>query len=262
MYTIGQVAKFLGVSRDTLKYYEEKGLVKPEHDAHNGYRKYNEYDIQDVITTNFYREIDIEIKKIQEIRQNMSVVDLESILEEKEEQIVEELEYKSLLLKKIRSVKEACNKINNHLGKYTIKEMGPLEVVGNITDYKAYNEYEMLKINTEEKAVTLKSARRVIYFDQKGMKEDHFVIVREMGDPEHNDNGGILYHPQCMYMVIENGRAVDGGESMDQEVGERLLKIARENGYELAGVTYINILLTIYVDGLERVFLEVYTPLK
>ena len=30
MYTIGQVAKFLGVSRDTLKFYEEKGLVNPQ----------------------------------------------------------------------------------------------------------------------------------------------------------------------------------------------------------------------------------------
>ncbi|HDR8036747.1 TPA: MerR family transcriptional regulator, partial [Bacillus cereus] len=40
MYTIGQVAKFLGVSRDTLKFYEEKNLVKPKQDIENGYRKY------------------------------------------------------------------------------------------------------------------------------------------------------------------------------------------------------------------------------
>ncbi|EQJ77613.1 merR regulatory family protein [Clostridioides difficile P48] len=26
MYTIGQVSKFLGISRDTLKFYEDKGL--------------------------------------------------------------------------------------------------------------------------------------------------------------------------------------------------------------------------------------------
>lgn len=53
MYTVGQVANFLGVSRDTLKYYEEKELVKPRYDDVNGYRKYNPYDIHDVITTNF-----------------------------------------------------------------------------------------------------------------------------------------------------------------------------------------------------------------
>lgn len=30
MYTIGQVSKFLGISRDTLKFYEDKGLVNPK----------------------------------------------------------------------------------------------------------------------------------------------------------------------------------------------------------------------------------------
>ena len=37
MYTIGQVAKFLNVSRDTLKFYEEKELVKPKQNIENGY---------------------------------------------------------------------------------------------------------------------------------------------------------------------------------------------------------------------------------
>lgn len=40
MYTIGQVAKFLCMSRDTLKFYEEKGLVNPKKDGENGYRKW------------------------------------------------------------------------------------------------------------------------------------------------------------------------------------------------------------------------------
>lgn len=83
VYTIGQVAKFLGVSRDTLKFYEEKELVKPKQDDENGYRKYNHVDIYYVITTNFYREIDIEIKKIQEITKSKSVEDIELLLEKK-----------------------------------------------------------------------------------------------------------------------------------------------------------------------------------
>lgn len=33
MYAIGQVAKFLGGSRDTLKFYEEKELVNLEQDT-------------------------------------------------------------------------------------------------------------------------------------------------------------------------------------------------------------------------------------
>ncbi len=64
MYTIGQVAKFLGVSRDTLKFYEEMGLVAPTHNPDNGYRQFDDFDIYDVLTTNFYRQIDLEIKRL------------------------------------------------------------------------------------------------------------------------------------------------------------------------------------------------------
>ena len=46
MYNIGEVSKYLGISRDTLKFYESKGLINPKKNVENG-----------------YREIDIEIKK-------------------------------------------------------------------------------------------------------------------------------------------------------------------------------------------------------
>ncbi|WP_227855732.1 hypothetical protein [Clostridioides sp. ES-S-0048-02] len=43
---------------------------------------------------------------------------------------------------------------------------------------------------------------------------------------------------------------------------DRLRKIATENGYELLGIVYVNILLTTYEEGLERIFLEIYAPIK
>ncbi|WP_302631934.1 MerR family transcriptional regulator [uncultured Clostridium sp.] len=63
MYNIGEVSKYLGVSRDTLKFYENKGLINPKKNEENGYREYDYFDIYDITTINFYREIDIEIKK-------------------------------------------------------------------------------------------------------------------------------------------------------------------------------------------------------
>ncbi|WP_102026226.1 MerR family transcriptional regulator [Salirhabdus sp. Marseille-P4669] len=262
MYTIGQVAQFLGISRDTLKYYEEKELVKPVRDD-NGYRKYNPFDIHDVITTNFYRELDLGIKKIREIKESSSIETVEHILEEKEADILAELEYKKRLLKQIKAAKEECNKIKELLGTYTIKEMKPLEVIGEISDYKAYHEYEMIRRHTEglKKAVTLKSVRRVIHFDENGIKDDRFIVVKQVEDTDDSLKGEVLAHPKCIYMVVENGRAVEGEKNIDNEIGERIVTIASQEGYELTGITYINILLTIYEDGFERVFLELYSPI-
>ena len=264
MYTVGQVARFLGVSRDTLKYYEEKGLVNPVHDDENGYRKYNQFDIHDVITTNFYRELDIESKKIQEIRKSKDISDVETMLEEKKEDILKEIEYKTNLLNQIESVKHDCSNIKEYLGKFTIKEMKPIRVFGEITDYKADDVYDFVRNSVESprKAVTLTSARRVIRFDDEGIKGDKFIVVKGVDDTEKDEEGNIIAHPKCIYTVIEDGRAVNGGKNIDQEVGNSIMKIAQDNGYTLLGLTYINILLTTYENGLERVYLEIYTPIK
>lgn len=264
MYTIGQVAKFLGVSRDTLKYYEEKELVKPAQDIENGYRKYNRFDIYDIATVNFYREMDIEIKKIQEIRKSKSVEGIKSLIEEKEQEVLGEIEYKKLLLKKLQIVKEDCEKINQFLGGYTIREMEPLEIKGEIGHLNAFDEYEALKENLDslKKTVNLTSLRRVIRFNNEGMLEDRFVIVRKVDAVHKKMEGEILAHPKCMYTVIENGRWSTGGKNTDHNVEASLRKAALENGYELLGLVYINLLLTTYEDGLERVFLEMYAPIK
>ena len=44
-YGIGEVAKKLQVSTRTLRFYDQKGLLKPTK-AENGYRFYNENQVQ------------------------------------------------------------------------------------------------------------------------------------------------------------------------------------------------------------------------
>lgn len=129
---MGQVAKILGISRDTLKFYEEKNLINPKQDEENGYRKYNFKDIYEIVTVNFYRDIDIEIKKIQEIKKSDDLNTIESILNEKQRKIEEEIEYKKLLLKRIKDIKEDCKSIKESLNKFTIRKMKPIVITNEI----------------------------------------------------------------------------------------------------------------------------------
>jgi DNA-binding transcriptional MerR regulator len=263
MYTIGQVAKFLGVTRDTLKFYEEKGLVNPKKNEENGYRQYSNFDIYDVLTTNFYREIELEIKKIQEIRQSQSVEEIELILHDKEERLRTELESKRLLLERIQCVRNDCEKIMHHIGEYSIREMKPFVVKGEISEFTAYDEYDILQKNTKsvKKAVVVTDLWRVIRFDDKGIIEDKFVVGRELDPVERMGEEEVWAHPRCLYTIIEDGRYATGGARIDEQVGNQLRKIAFESGYKLKGVVYVSTLMTAYKEGLERIFLEIYAPI-
>jgi DNA-binding transcriptional MerR regulator len=67
MYTVKQLANLAGVSRRTLHYYDEKGLLKPASRCENGYRLYNEESLFQLQQILFFREIGLALQVIKEI---------------------------------------------------------------------------------------------------------------------------------------------------------------------------------------------------
>ena len=65
--TIKQVAELYGVSIDTLRYYEEVGIVVPERDPANGYRRYKEQDFERLNITVSLLDMDFSLGKIKEL---------------------------------------------------------------------------------------------------------------------------------------------------------------------------------------------------
>jgi DNA-binding transcriptional MerR regulator len=67
-FTIKQTADILGVHRDTIKYWEENGLIPPaRRNPKNGYRVYNAQDIKEIARNRGISEVDVNtaIKRMQ-----------------------------------------------------------------------------------------------------------------------------------------------------------------------------------------------------
>ncbi len=58
-----EVEKQIGLSKQTLLFYEREGLIKPNRDS-NGYRNYNDHDIQLLLLIKFLRSMEIGIDDI------------------------------------------------------------------------------------------------------------------------------------------------------------------------------------------------------
>lgn len=266
MYTVGQVAKMLGVSRDTLKFYEEKGLIKPNQDEENGYRKYNIADINEVITVNFYRDIDIEIKKIQEIKQGDSLDVIESILDEKEKKLEDEIEYKQLLLKRVKSIKKDLKSIKESLNNFTIREMKPIVITSEINMKEEIDETysEILEkfdySNRVKKAVNLSGISRIVYFNDEVITKERYVFYEEV-EKDFDDKREVLSYPKCIYIVIAIP-IITEGNNIDENMAATIIATAKELGYETMGVAFINLLFNGYKDNQNIQYLEIYTPVR
>ena len=67
MYTIGEVEKITGISKDRLRYYDKQGILKPRQTQGNQYRDYTIEDIIEVLSVEYFRQIDLGIKDIRAI---------------------------------------------------------------------------------------------------------------------------------------------------------------------------------------------------
>lgn len=64
---IGEVEKRTGISKKTIRFYEEQELLNPER-AENGYRVYGQNDIDALLEIKFLRNLSIPIDTIRKIR--------------------------------------------------------------------------------------------------------------------------------------------------------------------------------------------------
>lgn len=67
MYSIGQVSQKTGISPETIRYYERIALLPSPHRADNGYRQYDDADMERLEFIRRSRALDFALDEIQEI---------------------------------------------------------------------------------------------------------------------------------------------------------------------------------------------------
>lgn len=67
MYTVKQLADLAGISRRTLHYYDEIGLLHPSSLTGSGYRQYDDKSLFRLQQILFFREIGLDLRQIKEI---------------------------------------------------------------------------------------------------------------------------------------------------------------------------------------------------
>ena len=62
-YLIGDVAQMVGLSRDALRFYEKKGIIRADK-KENGYRYYSEDDIYRLMYILYHRKMNTSLEEI------------------------------------------------------------------------------------------------------------------------------------------------------------------------------------------------------
>ena len=105
MKSVNEVSKLSGVSRRTLQYYDEIGLLPPSAVKESGYRQYDDENLRRLWSILFYKELGISLDEIRLLLENSKEMGKELIRQHK--QIL--LEKQSQLQKLIQSADRILN---------------------------------------------------------------------------------------------------------------------------------------------------------
>lgn len=151
--TVSELAKIVGVSPRTIRYYDAKGLFKPSGINANKYRYYSLEKIEELRLIVYLRYLDIPIKDIKAHLSNRSMDEYDAILEKQlthTREKIEHLEFlEARLEKRLASIRH-------------IRSLPPLNTVA----IKTYPKRRILRINDKING-TLDWEKAMLKFEQQ-----------------------------------------------------------------------------------------------
>ncbi len=101
---INEVKHIVGLSKKSIRYYEENGLLTPKRNRQNDYRIYDENDIKKLKLIKFLRELDVPIRDLKLLQERK--ITLRDCMEERIKKITEQEQ-------NYQKIKNMCIDISN-----------------------------------------------------------------------------------------------------------------------------------------------------
>ena len=99
-FKIGEISKLYGIGVDSIRYYEEIGIIKPER-SESGYRHYSIHDIWRLNVIRDLRSIGFTMEQIREYLEHHTVSSSLSMLEDEKEAITKQMQHLQKLQKNV-----------------------------------------------------------------------------------------------------------------------------------------------------------------
>ncbi|MDO4274192.1 MAG: MerR family transcriptional regulator [Eubacteriales bacterium] len=260
IYFTNDVYKNLGLTRETLRYYEEIGLISPERNRISQYREFSFDDVSRLMTIDFYKKrgfTPLEIKKLMRNSKHDGAEPLRRKIKEIENNI-----YKQQRIVKRLSETAAFREDAAQSEKvFSVKEL-PLYYVAEtfdaVSSLKEYRERVLAFMDLQEEDI-LSNLVRAVTFDRSGYKGTKMCFVRQAAKKELAGENTYLESGKCMHTVL---KADSHDDSLMEEMFFSSFQWAKEHGESFKGVVYIFVRFVELSEHTEHNFYEVFIPLK
>lgn len=260
-YRTGELLNYLGVSRDTLRFYEEKGLLNPKKNDENNYRGYDIFDIYTIMIIDFYKKRGMAIQQIQTLLKESDIPHLQDLLESKKNELEKIIYNQQCMVKRIEETQKFSKDLCTNLNIFTIRPLPLYKVNGEVSDFIAVEEYEnVLDIITSTNDDMLSQIMRYISFNENGVTGTKMLIVDTAEVKKENDV--YLQYPKCLYTIVEEKQPQNEQIDIMEKMHKASYQYANTHGLKLTGEAFAMIRLITYKANKIQAYMEIYIPFE
>lgn len=258
-FKISEIARLFGISSDTLRFYEKKGLLKPAVNAENRYRSYELCDINLLIDILFYRRLDLSLNDIHTILYQGDLDQLQQTLRMKEMDIQALIEEQKLILRKLALTAQHVDEIKTSMNQVVIKPMPAYYVLlRGKNEIAAYRKSKRIFASDIFDVCQLVG---VYHQAEQQIKQSAFMILleKQMEDEFH------LLKDQVCPLLGEEGLCARVLMKLNdhKDISEQLAYVfaqIKELGYQMKGSIYINYMLAVSETDASEYYSEILIP--
>lgn len=259
-YTQKDIRERLGFTRDTLRFYEQRGIIEPEVDPANGYRYYDDWQVNLLWDAKYYQGMGFSLAEVQQILQRESLAGLRGRMEQRVDDLAREVRLKQLVLAETEHQLGNMREVDELLGAYRLASYEGRLFVPKRHDH----EFEAARTPAAEFSDRYASLMSP-YFWFPNLASDHYFWGYAMREStyealEEEVGAGQVERLEASTALVT---CVDAGErwGFGLSLFDGLVAEAKARGLEHVGAVHGVLVARVHEDGRYHRYLRAYLPL-
>ncbi|MCI8950766.1 MAG: MerR family transcriptional regulator [Lachnospiraceae bacterium] len=262
-YTIGEAAELLNVTRDALRFYEKKELVKPDK-KENGYRFYSEDAISVLMDIIFLRKIQCSIQDIQTMYEDGTPQYWQDFLNLRIQEEEDRIRMHQQLLRQLKVSRRNSEKMLLYRNQISVCPMPKTYIISEIME-----DFDQVRNEWFQAAGETQGMEHCYIHEQWKPKKDggyqylcYLILeefaVKELQFEERAKALSSFQFKNCLHTVCESLSMSPAKESIG-----KMHQWAKEKGISLTGEIHSHYLWNYQEAGkFKKSYVEIYMPIE
>lgn len=261
-YLIGDVAQMVGLSRDALRFYEKKGIIRTEK-KENGYRYYSEDDIYRLMYILYHRKMNTSLEEIGGLMSGQnSIAAMRAHVRQRMEEEEEAIRQHRQATMRLKLVEKDINRIEECRGRYSIRNFPRAYIMGNCSDLQE-GLRQWFRLSSTIAGLDMTYFYNIMTYTEQGLEENgtqlllYVGLEKWLGEEFDQSRYPVTEEVECIYTIIESEDTLP-----DFTMIHRMAQWGHKHGMEPEGRVYANNMTSFFAKERTTYCLEIYMPVK